>query len=165
MKNYIIMGIDPGINIIGISVIKVIKNKIEIIKLKEIFLKYKKEYIKKIKIIYIYIDKIIKKYKPNTIVMENTYYGKNLMSLRRLIECQSIILLSALHNKKKVFKYYPKTIKYVIAGNGNVCKKYIYNMIKKKFKIKKKYSKYLDIYDSIAVSLCHIYINLYNKLK
>ncbi|WGH24816.1 MAG: crossover junction endodeoxyribonuclease RuvC [Candidatus Shikimatogenerans bostrichidophilus] len=164
MKITIIMGIDPGINIIGISILKIFKYNIKIIKLKEILLKKKNIYINKIKIIYLYINKIINKYNPKYLVMENTYLGNNVLSLKRLIECQTIILLSALNNNKKIYKYYPKTIKFILTGNGNINKKYIYNIIKKKFNFKKKYTNNYDIYDSIAVSLCHIYIQFKNKL-
>ncbi|MDH3004406.1 MAG: crossover junction endodeoxyribonuclease RuvC [Candidatus Shikimatogenerans sp. JK-2022] len=165
MNNKIILGIDPGLNILGISIIKIksyIKNKIVILKLKELYLKNKKlNYLKKLKIIYLYINKIINKFKPNFLVMENTYLGKNVISMKRLIQCQSVISLAAINNKKKIIKYYPKTIKLIITGYGNSNKLDIKKKIEKILNFKYNYNNNYDIIDSLAVSICHIL--LYKK--
>ncbi|MDH3004777.1 MAG: crossover junction endodeoxyribonuclease RuvC [Candidatus Shikimatogenerans sp. JK-2022] len=160
MKKKIILGIDPGLNITGISLIKINslkKNKIIILKLKEIYLKNKNiNYKKKLKIIYLNIKKIIKKYNPNFLVMENTFLGKNVISMKRLIQCQSVILLAALKTHKKIIKYFPKTIKLIITGYGNSNKIDIKKKIEKILNLNLNYSKNLDIIDSLAVTLCHL---------
>lgn len=158
MDNKIYIGIDPGINIIGISIIKANKKKIKILKLKEINLKIKKNYKTKIKIIYLYFYKMIKRYNPSYIVMENTYLGKNVLSMRRLIQCQTAILLATLHNNKKIIKYYPKTIKLILTGNGNNQKSDIRKKLEQIFKKKFMFNS-VDVIDSLAVSICHIYKN------
>ncbi|WGH25367.1 MAG: crossover junction endodeoxyribonuclease RuvC [Candidatus Shikimatogenerans bostrichidophilus] len=159
MNNKIILGIDPGINVMGLSIIKIISynpQKIIILKLKEIYLKKKKNYIIKLKIIYIYIKKIIKKYNPNYLVMENIYLGKNVVSMKRLIQCKCAIILAAIKYKKKIIKYYPKTIKFIITGYGNSNKIDIKNKIEKMLNFKFNYSKNLDVIDSLAVAMCHV---------
>ncbi|MDH3004622.1 MAG: crossover junction endodeoxyribonuclease RuvC [Candidatus Shikimatogenerans sp. JK-2022] len=161
MKNKIILGIDPGLNITGLSLIKILsykKNKIIILKLKEIYLKKIQNYKIKINIIYFYFFKIIKKYKPNYLVMENTYLGKNVISLKRLVQCQSAILLAALHNKKNIIKYYPKTIKFIITGYGNTKKTKIKKKIENLLNFTYNYNNNLDIIDSLAVAMCHYFI-------
>ncbi|WGH24997.1 MAG: crossover junction endodeoxyribonuclease RuvC [Candidatus Shikimatogenerans bostrichidophilus] len=162
MNNKIIIGIDPGLNITGISIIKIIsykKNKIIILKFKEIYLKKKKiNYLKKIKIIYLYLYKIIRKYNPKYLVMENIFLGKNVISMKRLIQCQSAIILAALNNKKKIIKYYPKTIKFIITGYGNSNKHKIKKTLENLLNFKYNFSKTFDVIDSLAVAMCHVLI-------
>ncbi|MDH3005039.1 MAG: crossover junction endodeoxyribonuclease RuvC [Candidatus Shikimatogenerans sp. JK-2022] len=169
MNNKIILGIDPGINITGVSIIKILSykyDKIIILKFKEIYLKNKNiNYIKKLKILYIYIKKIIYKYNPNYLVMENTYLGKNVISMKRLIQCQSVILLAAINKRKKVIEYYPKTIKFIITGYGNSNKIDIKNKLEKLLKFTFNYSNNLDVIDSLAVAMCHVLIYKNKKLN
>ncbi|WGH25731.1 MAG: crossover junction endodeoxyribonuclease RuvC [Candidatus Shikimatogenerans bostrichidophilus] len=158
MKNKIILGVDPGFNITGISIIKIKppKKKIKILKIKEIYFLKKHNFKKKMNIIYLYIKKIIKKYKPNKLIMESIFLGKNVISMKRLIQCQSSIILAAIQKKIPIIEYYPKTIKFIITGNGNSTKLDIKKKIEKILNISLNYSKNFDFVDSLAVAICYI---------
>ncbi|WGH25603.1 MAG: crossover junction endodeoxyribonuclease RuvC [Candidatus Shikimatogenerans bostrichidophilus] len=164
--NYIIfLGIDPGLNIIGLSIIKYYykKKKIILIKLKEIKLKKKINYKKKLFIIYNLIKKNIKKYNPKKIIMENIFLGKNIISLKRLMQFHSFILFLAFKQKIKIIKYYPKTIKLILTGSGKSNKKNIKNKIESLFKKKINKLKNYDSIDSLANIITHIFYNKYLK--
>ncbi|WGH26092.1 MAG: crossover junction endodeoxyribonuclease RuvC [Candidatus Shikimatogenerans bostrichidophilus] len=157
-KNKTIIGIDPGINITGVSIIKIInKKKIKIIKIKEINLKKLNNYIIKLHIIYSKINKIILNYKPNNIIMESSFLGKNVKSMKRLIQCQTSIILAAIKNKKYIIEYSPKTIKLLITGNGNSNKKELKKKLELFFKKKLNYSKNYDSSDSLGVAMSYIF--------
>ncbi|WGH27121.1 MAG: crossover junction endodeoxyribonuclease RuvC [Candidatus Shikimatogenerans bostrichidophilus] len=162
-KNIIILGIDPGFYITGLSILKYTKKKKIIIKyIKEIKFKKKYNYIKKMYYLYKKINKIIKYYKPNIIAMESSFLGKNVKSLKRQIQCQSAIILATIHNKLSIIEYSPKTIKLLITGYGNSTKLELKNKINKIFNKNLNYSKNYDFSDSIGVALTYIYKN-YNK--
>ncbi|MDH3004953.1 MAG: crossover junction endodeoxyribonuclease RuvC [Candidatus Shikimatogenerans sp. JK-2022] len=161
MKYKIILGIDPGLNILGFSILKFNKKKkkIKILKLKELNLIKKKNYKKKLFLIFKYIFFLIKKYKPYIIIIENFFLGKNVISLKRLIQCQSIFLFISFLKKIKIIKYYPSTVKYIITGKGDSTKKEIKKKIEKLFKKKINFRKNFDIIDSISLVLCYIFLN------
>ncbi|WGH26623.1 MAG: crossover junction endodeoxyribonuclease RuvC [Candidatus Shikimatogenerans bostrichidophilus] len=162
MKKKIIMGIDPGFNITGLSILEINnKNNFKIIFIKEINLKKKKNYLEKMNIIYLKLKKIIKIYNPTILVMESTFLGKNVKSLKRLVQCQSSIILAAIHKKLSIIEYSPKTIKLLITGYGNSTKKELKKKLEIIFNKKLNYSKNFDFSDSLAVALCHIK-NIYN---
>ncbi|BDT61520.1 MAG: hypothetical protein RDO_0480 [Flavobacteriales endosymbiont of Rhyzopertha dominica] len=159
-KKKIFLGIDPGINIIGISIIKFYNNKIKILYIKEINLKNIKYLYKKLKIINFIINKIITIYKPNLVLIESNFLGKNVKTLKRLIQCQFCILLNIINNNINYIEISPKIIKYIITGNGN-CKKY---NIKNKLKyflnnFNFNYSLNYDYIDSIAIIITYIFLN------
>ncbi|WGH27635.1 MAG: crossover junction endodeoxyribonuclease RuvC [Candidatus Shikimatogenerans bostrichidophilus] len=165
IKKKIIMGIDPGFNITGLSILEIKNNKLNILYIKEINLKKEKNYLNKMNIIYLKIKKIIKLYNPNILVMESTFLGKNVKSLKRLIQCQSSIIFAAIHKKLSIIEYSPKTIKLLITGYGNSTKKDLKKKLEKIFNKKLNYSKNFDFSDSLGVALCYI-INIYKyKIK
>lgn len=165
-KKTIILGIDPGFKITGLSIIELNKlNKILILYKKEIKFKIKNNYMIKMNYIYNKIKKIIKKYNPNILIMESSFLGKNVNSLRRLIQCQSSIILAAKYYNKKIIEYSPKTIKYLITGYGNSTKKELKIKIEKILNINLNYNNKYDISDSLGIALSYLYKKKILKLK
>ncbi|XBT18204.1 MAG: crossover junction endodeoxyribonuclease RuvC [Candidatus Shikimatogenerans sp. Tser] len=160
MKKIKILGIDPGYYITGYSILKYYKNnnKIKIIKLTQLKQKNKKNNNNKLYNIYIKTYNIIKKYKPNIIIIERPFLGKNIKTLIKLSKIQTIFILLSFKFKIKIVKYYPKEIKYLLTNKGNSNKKEIFNyLIKIKFiNNKKLYINKPDINDSLAIALSYI---------
>ncbi|XCC45321.1 MAG: crossover junction endodeoxyribonuclease RuvC [Candidatus Shikimatogenerans sp. Ttur] len=160
-KQIKILGIDPGYYKNAYCIIKFNNNKkkIKIIKLYNLNLSKKNNNNKKLFKIYNITNKIIKKYKPNIIIIERPFLGKNIKTLIKLSKIQTIFILLSNKFKIKIIKYYPKQIKFLLTKNGNCKKNDIYNFLKKiKFnnksiKFKKKNH---DINDSLAIALSYL---------
>ncbi|XBT18390.1 MAG: crossover junction endodeoxyribonuclease RuvC [Candidatus Shikimatogenerans sp. Tduv] len=168
MKKIIILGIDPGYYITGYSILKIKNNRIKIIKLYQLKQKKKNNNIKIFKI-YKTTYNIIKKYKPNKIIIERPFLGKNIKTLIKLAKIQTVFILLSIKFNIKIIKYYPKEIKYLLTNNGNSNKKDIFNFLNKiKFfnKKKKKLSnKNPDINDSLAIALSYIKKKIIKKFS
>tara|TARA_B100000214_G_C23754658_1_gene529400 strand:- start:145 stop:693 length:549 start_codon:yes stop_codon:yes gene_type:complete len=154
-KEKIILGIDPGTNIMGVGVLnikgKLINcEKIEIIKLNKL-----KNHALKLKSIFIETLKLIDTYKPDEVAFEAPFYGKNVQSMLKLGRAQGVSMAASLFRDIPIFEYSPKKIKQSITGNGNASKEQVAGMLKSILNIE--IPKYLDGTDGLAVALCHYY--------
>ncbi|WOX79263.1 crossover junction endodeoxyribonuclease RuvC [Candidatus Shikimatogenerans bostrichidophilus] len=163
-KKNIIIGIDPGINNIGLSVIEYYNNKIFIHLLKDIKLSNIKNIYFKLITIYLKIKKIIKLYKPTFLVIESIFLGKNVKTMINLIKLQTTILILFIYYNIPFIEYSPKTIKYIISGNGNCSKNNIKNILENILNKKLNYNKSYDYIDSLSIVICHLLI-VKTKLK
>jgi len=122
----IILSIDSGIEKTGYAVfkdkkyltsalIKTSKNNLTELRLKEIFNQLKK---------------VIKKHKPEVIILEQLFFFKNQKTAIRVSQAQGVILLLAAENKIKVEYLTPLQIKQIITGYGKADKKAVQKMIK-----------------------------------
>ncbi len=101
------------------------------------------------------IEKIIKKYKPEAMAIENLFFNSNQKTALKVSEARGIIMYQALSGGLKVFEYTPLQIKIAITGYGRGDKKQVTDMLHHLIKIDKKI-KYDDEYDAIAVGLTHL---------
>lgn len=161
-RESIIIGIDAGTTRVGFAVLK----KQE--KQKAKILKYglmpvnSKEHNLRIKEIYEYTKKLIKKYKPTTVVIERLYYYLNRKTAFEVSQAIGVINLACTQLNTPLFLINPTQVKKVIVNKGNANKKEIQEEIINKFngQIKKnKKSLIDDITDAIAIAFSFIIIN------
>lgn len=154
----IILGIDPGIQIMGFSIIKIINNKIEIILIDELYLKKYKSHILKLNQILNKTLLLIDIYHPNEIAIESPFLGKNVKSMLTLSKAQSMAISAGLYRNIPIIEYSPKKIKMAITGNGNSSKEQVYKMIEKNiFKKNYNFNKKIDAVDALAIAICHYF--------
>ncbi|WOX79132.1 crossover junction endodeoxyribonuclease RuvC [Candidatus Shikimatogenerans bostrichidophilus] len=157
-KKNIIIGIDPGINNIGLSVIEYNNNKIYIHLLKEIKINSINNIYLKLITIYLKIKKIILLYKPTLLVIESIFLGNNVKTMINLIKLHTTILILFIYYNIPFIEYSPKTIKYIISGNGNCSKQNIKLILENILNKKLNYNKSYDYIDSLSIVICHILI-------
>lgn len=157
-KSQIILGIDPGTIVLGYGIIKVERQKIELLSMGVIHLSKYEDHLEKLKIIYEKIQGLIENYHPNACAVETPFYGKNVQSMLKLGRAQGVSIASAMMNKVPVFEYSPKKIKQSITGNGNASKEQVASMLQRlcQFELQ---PKFLDATDGLAAALCHHFQN------
>ena len=155
MKNSkIILGIDPGTNIMGYGVIKKNKNTISFVYLDVILLNKTKSHIEKLKKIFETTNRIISLYKPDEIAIEAPFFGKNPQSMLKLGRAQGAAIIASAINNIPTIEYAPKKIKLAITGNGKSSKEQVAGMLINMLRLQKK-PKYLDATDGLAAAVCH----------
>lgn len=154
----IILGIDPGYERVGIAILK--KNSLANKKQKEevVFsecFKTSKDLSFEERILKIgeEIEKIIKKYKPEVLAIENLFFTTNQKTVMRVAEARGAIIYEAKRNNLKIFEATPLQIKLAITGYGKANKEQINKMLKMIINIDKKISSD-DELDAIATALC-----------
>ena len=154
--NSIIMGIDPGTNIMGFGVIKVINKEMELIDMIEFKLPKADDHSIKLSKIFQKTSELIKNYKPNLIAIESPFFGKNVQSMLKLGRAQGVAIAAALNSGIPITEYSPKKIKMAITGSGSSSKEQVAKMLQSMLKIKD-LPKNLDSTDGLAAAVCHFF--------
>jgi len=150
----IILGIDPGTNILGYGLIVSKNTKIEIIDCGVLSLVKTKDVYMKLRKIYEFVIGVIEKYHPDEMSIESPFFGKNVQSMLKLGRAQGVAIAAALSLEVPVFEYSPKKIKQSVTGNGNASKEQVAGMLGTMYGYDFK-NQLLDASDALAVAVCH----------
>ncbi|PIR90140.1 crossover junction endodeoxyribonuclease RuvC [bacterium (Candidatus Gribaldobacteria) CG07_land_8_20_14_0_80_33_18] len=158
----IIIGIDPGTAITGYGVIKVknqkskAKDKLKCLEYGVIKTSSSSLIEERLKKIYFELSKLIKKYKPKTLIIERLYFFKNLKTAIPVSQAQGVILLLAAKKKIKIFYFTPLEVKMGISGYGRATKYQVQRMVKEILNLKK-IPKPDDAADALALAICYTF--------
>lgn len=152
----VIMGIDPGTNILGYGVIAVGPKGPEYVTMGTLDMRKEKDPFKKLDIIFTGTGKIMDIYSPDFISIESPFYGKNPQVILKLGRAQGAAITAALHRGIPVHEYAPRKAKMAITGSGSASKEQVCNMICRILGIEIR-PEHLDATDALAISLCHYY--------
>lgn len=155
-KEKIILGIDPGTNIMGFGVIICRGQKMELVDLGVIKLDKLENQALKLKKIFETTTELAVKHMPDEFAVEAPFFGKNVQSMLKLGRAQGVALAAALTRDIPVHEYSPKKIKMSITGNGNASKEQVAKMLQQLLSIKNM-PKYLDATDGLAAAVCHFF--------
>ena len=151
-----IIGIDPGYEKIGIAVLEKEDNQKEVLVYSDCF-KTSREllFTERLKLISKEVEKIIKKFKPEGLAIENLFFKNNQKTGMRVAEVRGAVINIALSKNLFVREFTPIQIKVGVTGYGRSDKKQVISMVKNLIKIDSN-KKEDDEFDAIAVALTSI---------
>ncbi len=152
----IIIGIDPGTNILGYGVILCTGNKMSLIEMDVLKLANHANHALKLKAIFEELIVLIDKHHPDELAIEAPFFGKNVQSMLKLGRAQGVAMAAGLSKGLPIFEYAPKKIKQSITGKGNASKEQVASMLLSILNIKEM-PKYLDATDGLAAAVCHYF--------
>lgn len=157
-KERIIMGIDPGTQLMGYGILRVIDNNPSLLSMGVMNLgKYGDHYLKLAKI-YTRIIGLIDEFLPDELAIEAPFFGKNVQSMLKLGRAQGVAIAAAISRDIPIFEYAPLKIKMAITGNGRAAKEQVAYMLQKILHIPdENMLPQLDASDGLAAALCHFY--------
>ncbi len=150
----IILGIDPGTNIMGYGLITCNGNNTSLLTLGVVQLSKFSNQAIKLKKIFERTLSLIEEYKPDEFAIEAPFYGENVQSMLKLGRAQGVAMAAALTRSVPIFEYSPRKIKQSITGNGSASKQQVAAMLIRMFSIAETPA-YLDATDGLAVAVCH----------
>ncbi|KAB3537264.1 crossover junction endodeoxyribonuclease RuvC [Alkaliphilus pronyensis] len=150
----IIIGIDPGIAIMGIGVIKYEGNSFKPIYYNAIKTSSKTPTDQRLRIIYEELSKLLDTYKPNVIAIEELFFNNNSKTAFIVGQARGVAILSAANRNIPVYEYTPLQVKQGVVGYGRADKKQVQQMIKTLLCLKT-VPKPDDVADALAVAICH----------
>ena len=154
----IIMGIDPGTNVMGYGILGVNGKTLTPIVLGAIELTKVGDHYLRLARIYERITGLVEQYLPDEVAIEAPFYGKNVQSMLKLGRAQGVAMAAALARDIPIFEYAPLKIKQVVTGNGGASKEQVANMLCYILKMKRDMlPSLLDSTDAMAVALTHYY--------
>lgn len=150
----IIMGIDPGTNIMGYGVILTRGKNMEMVAMGSVQLSKEKDPYKKLKKIFEKTLYLIDEYHPDELAIESQFFGKNVQSMLKLGRAQGTSIAAALSRDIPISEYMPKRVKQAVTGNGNASKEQVAGMLANILN-QHKMPDHFDATDGLAVAVCH----------
>lgn len=160
----IILGLDPGTNVMGYGVIIVQLSKVKLLQFGVIQMGKYGAHEMKLKKIFDRVLALVDEFKPDEVALEAPFFGKNVQSMLKLGRAQGVAMSAALYREVPITEYAPKKVKQSVTGNGNASKEQVAKMLMQIFSIKEM-PKLLDASDALAVAVCHHYQNGLMKSK
>ena len=153
MKNECILGIDPGFGRIGWGVIVQSGSDWQAANYGCVETSMKDSFVDRLAELHKEILKLIKKYKPTRMAVEDLFFFKNLKTAIKVSQARGVILLTAVQNKIPVDEFTPLQVKQSITGYGRAEKQQMQKMVQTVLGLNKKI-KSDDAADALAVALC-----------
>ncbi|MFN3341554.1 MAG: crossover junction endodeoxyribonuclease RuvC [Flavobacteriales bacterium] len=152
----IILGIDPGTNIMGYGVLLVKSKKMQLLDMGVFRLEKLETQQDKLQRILEETLRVIDTFHPDEMAVEAPFFGKNIQSMLKLGRAQGVAFAAALHRKIPVVEYSPSKIKQSITGKGSASKEQVAAMLSQLLQTEAK-PKFLDATDALAVAVCHYF--------
>lgn len=154
----IILGIDPGTNIMGYGILGVYGKKPQMIAMGLIELNKLGDHYLRLARIYERVKMLVEHYCPDEMAIEAPFFGKNVQSMLKLGRAQGVAMAAALSHEVPITEYEPRKIKQAITGNGAASKEQVCEMLVRILNIDRAaLLPKLDATDALGAALCHFY--------
>ncbi|MCF0209116.1 MAG: crossover junction endodeoxyribonuclease RuvC [Bacteroidaceae bacterium] len=152
----IILGIDPGTNVMGYGIIRVVRNKAEMVAMGVIDMRKESDPYLRLGKIFERVTGIIEEYLPDELAIEAPFFGKNVQSMLKLGRAQGVAIAAAIQRDIPICEYAPMKIKMAITGNGGASKEQVAGMLVRMLKLNAdEMPQFMDATDALAAAYCH----------
>ena len=152
----ILLGIDPGTNVMGYGVLRVVGNKAEMVAMGVINMKNTRDPYLRLGKIFERVTGVIDEYKPDELAIEAPFFGKNVQSMLKLGRAQGVAIAAAIVRDIPIHEYEPRKIKVAITGNGAASKEQVAGMLQRMLHISAEDMEVqMDATDALAAAYCH----------
>ena len=156
MTEKIILGIDPGTNIMGYGLLKVVDGKAQMMTMGVIDLRHFSDAYLKLAHIFERVTGIIDEWLPDEMAIEAPFFGKNVQSMLKLGRAQGVAIAAATHHGVPIHEYAPMKIKMALTGNGAASKEQVSGMLQRLLNLKEgEMSNFMDATDALGAAYCH----------
>lgn len=149
----IILGIDPGLAIMGYGVIEVKNYQVKTIDYGAIYTPSKTPISDRLQIIYDGLTQLFEKFKPDKVAFEELFFNTNTTTAINVAQARGVAILVANQHTNNILEFTPLQIKQALTGNGRAEKKQVQYMVKQILNLKE-IPKPDDAADALAVAIC-----------
>jgi len=161
MKQIINLGIDPGLQVSGFSILKndPVLYKSYLIDFGYLKMSSKQSLPERVGTFYEFFKEKIGQYEVNQISLETPFLGKNVQAFLKLGYLRGILYLLAHNNRLMLREFAPREIKKAIVGYGGAQKDQVATVILKFFpKLAEVGQTYRhDVTDALAIGVCGLW--------
>ncbi len=150
----IILGIDPGLAIVGWGVVEYSGSRFTTLGYGSIQTPAGMETEERLSVIYDGIKKLIETYRPDHMAIEELFFNTNQTTGIRVAEARGVIIMCAFRMGVKTFEYTPLQVKQAVVGYGRAEKKQVITMVTMFLGLKSP-PKPDDTADALAIAVCH----------
>jgi len=159
----IILGIDPGIAIVGYGVVFYDGKEFRPIEFGAITTPAGNKLTDRLRDIYESVSLLIEKHKPDAFSIEELFFNTNVKTAISVAHGRGVCLLAASVQGVPIFEYTPLQVKQAVCGYGRADKRQVQTMVTSMLKLNAT-PKPDDVADALAIALCHGYSAKYQNL-
>ncbi len=149
-----ILGIDPGIAIVGFGLIESNRGSVRMLQYGAVTTEAGLPLATRLVQIENDMTALISQLKPDEIAVEELFFSKNITTGIAVAHGRGVILCTAERLGVPIFEYTPMQVKQAVAGYGLADKKQVMDMTKRLLKLKA-VPKPDDAADELAIAICH----------
>ena len=154
----VIIGIDPGTNVMGYGVLGVEGKRTAVIGMGAVKFRATESHYLRLRRIHESVLGLVEQFLPDEMAIEAPFFGKNVQSMLKLGRAQGVAMVAALSRDVPITEYEPRKIKMAITGNGAASKEQVQEMLRRILAIDRAdLPAELDATDALAAALCHYY--------
>lgn len=150
----VILGIDPGLAIVGWGVVECKAGRFRPIAFGSVQTKAGLPVEERLMQIHEGLTKIIERYKPEAMAVEELFWNSNVTTGIVVAEARGVILLAARQHSLPIYEYTPMQVKSAVVGYGKAEKKQVIAMVTALLALKEP-PKPDDTADALAIAMCH----------
>ena len=149
-----ILGIDPGVAIVGFGLIESDRGTLRMLQYGAITTPAGLPLAARLAQINRDIEELIGTFRPDEISVEELFFSKNITTGIAVAHARGVILCAAEKKKIPIYEYTPMQVKQAVAGYGLADKKQVMDMTRRLLKLKS-VPRPDDAADALAIALCH----------
>lgn len=157
-----ILGIDPGIAIVGFGFID--KQGSKCVPVQYGCIQTHKDTPEPERLLHVYEDicMLIDKYKPDAVALEKLFFNRNVTTAMSVSQARGVLVLAAIQRGLPIGEYTPMQVKQAIVGYGKAEKKQVQEMTRIFLKLQA-VPKPDDVADALAIAICHAHSSTLNS--
>jgi len=149
-----ILGIDPGVAIVGFGLIESEKGSVKMLQYGAITTAAGLPLATRLVQIQTDLEQLILQFRPDEISIEELFFSKNITTGIAVAHARGVILYTAEKLGVPIYEYTPMQIKQSVVGYGLAEKKQVMDMVKRLLKLKA-VPRPDDAADALAIAICH----------
>lgn len=152
-ESVVILGIDPGLNITGYGVVRVVARKPKLISYGHIKTNAKESLSQRLYHIFESLETVLEEFKPDRVAIEDVFYAQNVKTAIVMGHARGVAIAAAMKSKAQVNEYTAREVKQSVVGSGSASKEQVKFMVRNMLRIKEEI-KPDDASDGLAIALC-----------
>ncbi|MDD5018304.1 MAG: crossover junction endodeoxyribonuclease RuvC [Eubacteriales bacterium] len=157
----IVLGIDPGLALMGYGVISSADNKIALLECGTIVTKAQMPFPRRLAVIHENIKQLLGKYDPDCIAFEELFSGKNVKTVIQVAQARGAAMAAAFGTGAELYEYTPMQIKQAVVGYGRADKKQVQEMVRLLLGMEE-IIRPDDAADAVACAICHAHTSRFS---
>ncbi len=159
----VILGIDPGIAIVGYGVITYDGMHMQLLDYGAIYTPSGMELIERLDILFDSMSELMNRFKPDAVAFEELFFARNVKTGIDVAQARGVCLTAAYKMNHSIYEYTPLQVKQAVTGYGRAEKQQIQAMVKTILGLAVT-PKPDDAADAVAVAICHAQTVNYRQL-
>ncbi|WP_151735994.1 crossover junction endodeoxyribonuclease RuvC [Paenibacillus tengchongensis] len=160
-----ILGIDPGLAIVGFGFVDKQGNKVTPVQYGSIQTEAHTPEGERLQHVYEGMVQLLERYKPDAVAFEKLFFSRNVTTALPVAQARGVLVLAAVQRGLPIAEYTPVQVKQAVVGYGKAEKKQVQEMVKVLLKLSA-VPKPDDVADALAVAVCHAHsVSLNSKLN